>query len=246
MNAYQKLVDILSSLYQENCMTENEVTLYKDYPLSRLTSFRTGGNATVLFPETVHALTTVLPCMKREGIAYFILGCGSNVIAKDEGYDGIIVNVSHLKEASISGNNITAQCGVSVTALAALAQKNALSGMEFFYGIPGSVGGAVFMNAGAYDGECKNILRSVTFLSREGKVQTLPAAHLEMGYRHSIFQQNGAVILSAEFQLEPGDPAAIRSRMEELMAKRVEKQPLEWRRVIGMAIAIAGVILFKW
>ena len=123
MNAYQKLVDILSSLYQENCMTENEVTLYKDYPLSRLTSFRTGGNATVLFPETVHALTTVLPCMKREGIAYFILGCGSNVIAKDEGYDGIIVNVSHLKEASISGNNITAQCGVSVTALAALRHR---------------------------------------------------------------------------------------------------------------------------
>jgi UDP-N-acetylmuramate dehydrogenase len=170
----------------------------------------------------------LFPLLNQENIPYFLLGSGSNVIAKDEGYHGLILSFERLKKAEVKGNVICAQSGMSVTALANLAKKHSLMGMEFFYGIPGSVGGAVFMNAGAYGGECKNILKSVTFITREGQVMTLPTEQLQMGYRTSLFETNGAAILSAEFSLEKGDPLTIGKTMDELMEKRRTKQPLEY------------------
>lgn len=209
-------------------MTPKDFVLKESVPLSRLTTFKTGGCATVLFPQNIAASKVLFPLLVRENIPYFLLGNGSNVIAKDEGYDGVIFSLSQMKEVSVQGEEVTALAGVSITHLATVAQKNSLSGMEFFYGIPGSVGGAVFMNAGAYGGECKDILKSVTFLKQTGEVLTLPPEDLEVGYRTSAFQNSGDVILSATFSLKKGNADAIRETMEELMRRRVEKQPLEY------------------
>ncbi len=223
-----RIQEILSSLEETGRIQKEDWELLADVPLSRLTTFRTGGPATVLFPKTETLVALLIPILERKRIPYFVLGNGSNVIAKDSGYEGLILCLTQMKEIRVSGTDLTASAGASITGLASVAQKNGLTGMEFFYGIPGSVGGAVFMNAGAYGGECKNILKEATYVTRSGEVKTQPASCLEMGYRTSIFEKNGAVILSATFCLEKGDPNAIRKKMEELMAKRVEKQPLEY------------------
>ncbi|MBR3836996.1 MAG: UDP-N-acetylmuramate dehydrogenase [Clostridia bacterium] len=223
-----RLEVLLAGLCEKGIICETDYEISPNHSLSTLTSFRTGGPALVLFPKKEAVVIALLPLLVKENVPFFVLGNGSNVIAEDHGYDGVILSLLKMKETCISGTEITASAGASITGLAVLAQKNSLSGMEFFYGIPGSVGGAVFMNAGAYGGECKDILKSVTFVTREGEVQTCGADALEMGYRTSIFEKNGAVILSATFSLKSGDLDDIRGVMEDLMARRVEKQPLEY------------------
>jgi len=216
---------------QRHCFEKNfasEDYILKTESLSRLTGFRTGGDAVVLFPSRASVIVSLLPDLVREKIPYFILGNGSNVIAKDEGYSGLLISLTRMKECSVCEEELTAEAGVSITGLASLAAKHSLTGMEFFYGIPGSVGGAVFMNAGAYGGECKDVLKCVTFVDQEGKVHTLPTQDLAMGYRTSLFESNQAVILSATFSLKKGNEAEIRQKMDELMRRRVEKQPLEY------------------
>ncbi len=228
MNVCLRVNEILAELCQKGKIAREDWEMIPDHPLSRLTSFRTGGRAAVLFPLKVRVITCLFPILVSEKIPYFILGNGSNVIAKDEGYSGLVLSLSRLRETRVLGTCVTAEAGVSITSLATLAKKNSLTGMEFFYGIPGSVGGAVFMNAGAYGGECKDILKEVTFVTREGEVKTLPTKDLNMGYRTSVFEENGAVILSATFQLEKGDSEEIFRNMEDLIARRSEKQPLEY------------------
>ena len=130
-------------------------------------------------------------------------------------------------ELTIDGTQVTAGAGLRLSALCTAALENSLAGLEFAYGIPGTVGGAVYMNAGAYGGEIKDVLTAVRYLTAEGEAVEAPAAELDLSYRHSVFEENGGCILSASFRLEQGDPAAIKARMNELMAKRVEKQPLD-------------------
>lgn len=228
MSVFQTVGEILNRLCDQGKLSPCDFELAENHSLSKLTSFHTGGDATVFFPETVSAVKELFPLLVREKIPYFVLGNGSNVIAKDEGYEGLILSLGRLKKTQVSENLITAECGVSITALATIAKKHSLSGMEFFYGIPGSVGGAVFMNAGAYGGECKDILQSVTFITPEGEVKELPAEELEMGYRTSIFEKNRSVILSATFRLKKGNEAEISVLMEDLMERRISKQPLEY------------------
>ena len=228
MNVLNRVKALLLEECEKKSFSRDDFLLEEEYPLAKLTSFRTGGPATVLFPKTCEVLCTLVPRLLQENIEFFVLGLGSNVLALDEGYPGLILSLTQLKKVSVRENEVYAEAGASITGLALLAQKESLGGMEFFYGIPGSVGGAVFMNAGAYGGECKDILKSVTYLTREGKIVTEETKKLEMGYRTSIFEKNGAVILSAVFALEKGDPAAIRATMDDLMGRRVEKQPLEY------------------
>lgn len=223
-----QIEQILKGLEEEKKIQKEDFELVTNFPLSRLTTFRTGGPATVLFPRKREIVTALIPILEQKTIPYFVLGNGSNVIAKDSGYEGLILCLSQMKDVCVKGCEVTASAGASITSLASIAQKNNLTGMEFFYGIPGSVGGAVFMNAGAYGGECKDILKEVTFVTKTGQVKTETVTALEMGYRTSIFEKNGAVILSATFALQSGDALSIRQKMEELMAKRIEKQPLEY------------------
>lgn len=227
MKYYEELCILLKELCQAGMLCEESYRLEQSQ-LSKLTSFHTGGSCLALYPFTEESLVRLFLSLKDSRIPMYVLGNGTNVIGRDEGFDGVVLVLTELKATCVEGERIVAQCGASVTAMANLAEKNALSGMEFLYGIPGSVGGAVFMNAGAYGGECKDILESVTCLTADGTRMTLPAEALNLSYRSSAFQQNGALILSATFRLRRGDRAEIRSLMEDLMHRRIEKQPLDY------------------
>lgn len=225
---FQTAREITSRLCREKKLSESEFEWKESVSLASLTSFKTGGNATVFYPLTEKAATLSYPAFCKAGLPVFVLGGGTNVIARDEGYGGILFSLAKLKEISVSGDRITAQSGVPVTALASLARKNALAGAEFLYGIPGTVGGAVFMNAGAYGGETKDIVCEARAVLPDGTIQTFAGAACGFGYRNSVFIENRALILSAVFSLQTGNEEKIREKMEDFMARRREKQPLEF------------------
>lgn len=197
--------------------------------LAAHSTFRIGGAAEVFVqPETEDQLCRAVALCKEQGIRYYLLGNGSNILFADEGFDGAVIDVSALKTGiEVDGGRLTAGAGNRLSALCNAALEHGLSGLEFAYGIPGTVGGAVYMNAGAYGGEMKDVLVSVRYLAADGTIVERPAAELGLGYRHSVFEENGACILSATFCLKPGEKTAIRAQMEELMARRVDKQPLD-------------------
>ncbi len=228
MSVYHKLFQILSDLEKEGKISAEEYELCERYSLSRLTSFKTGGDATILFPKTFSATALIYPILKQKGIPTFVLGNGSNVIAKDEGYQGLVLVLNGLKKVQVSGQQMICESGASLTSVASLAQKNSLTGMEALYGIPGTVGGAVFMNAGAYGTECRDVLTSVTCVTANGQVKTYPVEELSLGYRTSCFQESDDLILSATFTLKEGNGAEIRAAMDDFMSRRMEKQPLEY------------------
>ena len=200
-----------------------------DEPMKRHTTFRIGGPADFfLLPSTVDEVRGILEICREEELPYFILGNGSNLLVSDKGYRGVIIQLyRNFSNISVEGNEICASSGALLSQIAAAARNASLTGFEFAGGIPGTLGGAVFMNAGAYGGEMKDVLVSVTYLTREGEIVTEDAANLDLSYRHSIFEENGGCILSAKFHLKRGDAAAIKARMDELMQKRVDKQPLD-------------------
>lgn len=198
-------------------------------PLAAHCTFKIGGPAQLFVqPQTEQQLCSVAALCKEQAVRYYLLGNGSNILFADEGFAGVVIDISALgSDIAVEGNMLTAGAGVRLTALCRAALEHGLSGLEFAYGIPGTVGGAVYMNAGAYGGEMKDVLTVVRYLTAEGKVVQASAAELDLSYRHSIFEENGGCILSAQFALQPGNAADIRAKMDELMAKRVDKQPLD-------------------
>ena len=206
--------------------------LLREEPLAAHTSFRIGGPAEVMaFPSSLAELQALLHLSAQEGIRVRLLGAGTNILAPDGGVRGLVIVTSGaLTGLSMpDAVHIEAMSGVTMARLACFARDNGLTGLEFACGIPGTVGGAVYMNAGAYGNELKDVLESVTFLDSDLQLRTLPAADLAMGYRTSIFEQNPDwCILSATVVLHRGDGAAVLARMQELLGKRREKQPLEW------------------
>ncbi len=198
-------------------------------PLSRHTTFQIGGPAAVFCrPETPAQLLRMLELCREHGVRSYLLGNGSNTLFSDAGFDGAVVCTVEMKRpVTVSGNVLRAAAGAPLGAVCRKAQQAGLAGLAFAFGIPGTVGGAVYMNAGAYGGELKQVLRRVTFLDRALRLDSLPVQELALGYRTSRFETGGGVILEAEFSLAPGDPAAIEAEMQELMARRREKQPLE-------------------
>ena len=198
-------------------------------PLSRHTTFQIGGPAAVFCrPETPAQLLRTLELCREHGVRSYLLGNGSNTLFSDAGFDGAVVCTVEMKSpVTVSGNVLRAAAGAPLGAVCRKAQQAGLAGLAFAFGIPGTVGGAVYMNAGAYGGELKQVLRRVTFLDRALRLDSLPVQELALGYRTSRFETEGGVILEAEFSLAPGDPAAIEAEMQELMARRREKQPLE-------------------
>ena len=212
------LVQALGVAYEENV------------PMSSKTSFKIGGAAELmLFPSTPIELHACIKLCKEQDIKPFILGCGSNLLVKDSGIDGVVISTEKLLGIIHIGNGlIRCGAGVKLSELCVFAQKQGLAGLEFAYGIPGSAGGAVYMNAGAYGGEMKDVLESVDYVDAQGALCALPGHALELGYRHSIFMQNGGVVTGLTVKLSPGDPAEIRTKMNETMQKRKDKQPLEF------------------
>ena len=198
-------------------------------PLAAHCTFKIGGPAEVFVqPETERQLCTAVALCKEQTVRYYLLGNGSNILFADAGYRGAVIDTTTMQpELAINGTQVTAGAGLRLSALCTAALENGLTGLEFAYGIPGTVGGAVYMNAGAYGGEMKDVLTTVRYLTAEGEITEAPASELDLSYRHSIFEENGGCILRACFRLERGDPAAIKAHMNELMAKRVDKQPLD-------------------
>ena len=212
-------------------LTAAGIAYKENEPLAAHCTFKIGGPARLFVQPADRAqLCRAVALCKAQGVRYYLLGNGSNILFADEGYNGVVLDISSMRDTvEVHGTQLTAGAGVRLSALCKTALEHSLTGLEFAYGIPGTVGGAVYMNAGAYGSELKDVLESVTFLDSDLQLRTLPAADLAMGYRTSIFEQNPDwCILSATVVLHRGDGAAVLARMQELLGKRREKQPLEW------------------
>lgn len=199
--------------------------------LSSHTTFRIGGAAKYFaVPKNEEEIMEAVDFAIVKDLPYYILGKGSNVLFADEGYPGVVIEIgAGMEKVERTGDTgIRAQAGVSLSALAAFAAREGLSGLEFAGGIPGTLGGAVTMNAGAYGGEMKDVIVSAKVMDEEGAVQDLSCEELQLGYRTSIVQKKQLVVLEAEFLLKPGTAEEIQNTMKELNAKRREKQPLEY------------------
>lgn len=206
------------------------VEIRKEEPLSRHTTFRIGGPAQYyLMPERMESIREIVELCRRYDMPCRVIGNGSNLLCADEGFRGVILDLVYgMNRCEIMGNEIVAEAGVLLGSLAKKAMTAGLTGMEFAAGIPGSVGGALVMNAGAYGGEMKQIVRWARVLTEEGQILTVPAEKLDLAYRHSAVKSNSWIVLQAGFELQPGDPDTIRGTMEDLAARRREKQPLEY------------------
>lgn len=200
-----------------------------DEPMSKHTSFRIGGPADLFVtPDDIDELRDVIAACRAAGVPHFVLGCGSDLLVADEGYRGVIVSCTKgLVNVAIDGERMVCQAGVPLREASEMACELGLSGLEFACGIPGSVGGACFMNAGAYGGCVADVLESVRCLMPDGTQQSLPVEELALGYRASRVRDEGLVVLSATFRLHEGNQDDIRARMDDFTQRRRKKQPLE-------------------
>ena len=193
-------------------------------PLAKYSSFRTGGKAAnIIFPESTEEFVTAL----RENPGAAVLGNLSNTLVLDGGIDGTVILTTKLNSVSVNGNTVTAAAGASLTSVAVAARDASLAGCEFLYGIPGTVGGGVFMNAGAYGGEIADIIENAVVFTPDGKVTTLSKGDLDLGYRTSKLQSTRYILLSAAFSLQSGNREVISSAMDDLMNRRMTTQPLD-------------------
>ena len=209
---------------------EAGIELRENEPLAAHTSFRIGGPARwMAFPKTVEEVRTLLRLAREADIPVRLLGAGTNVLAPDEGVDALVLCLKDvLRGVRLpEGNCIEAMAGETLASVAVFARKNGLTGLEFAHGIPGTLGGGVYMNAGAYGGELRQVVRQVTFLHADGRLETFENGDCAFGYRTSVFENMPGVIVSARLALQPGEPAAIETKMRELMEKRRASQPLE-------------------
>ena len=199
-------------------------------PLAAHCTFKIGGPAQLfVMPENEQQLCSVVALCKEQAVRYYLLGNGSNILFADEGFSDVVIDVSALDaEIAVEDTVLTAGAGARLAALCKAALKHGLSGLEFAYGIPGTVGGAVYMNAGAYGGEMKDVLVRCTHIDRDGKSGQLAGEDLHLSYRHSAYYDNGCIITGLELRLQPGDPAEIKAKMDDLISRRREKQPIEY------------------
>ena len=198
-------------------------------PLAAHTTFKIGGPAAVFIqPAQEDQLCSAIALCRELSVPYYVLGNGSNTLFGDKGWNGAVICLAGLRgEVHQEGDNLWAPAGMTLNMLCLAALRASLTGLEFAYGIPGTVGGAVYMNAGAYGGEMKDVLVSVRHLNAQGEIVETPASELDLGYRHSIFEDNGDCILSAQVRLAPGDAQKISEQMNDLMGRRRDKQPLD-------------------
>lgn len=203
--------------------------LLRDEPLSKHTTFRCGGPATFFVRASEASdVTAAIEAAKKNGAPWWVIGCGSDLLISDAGLPGVVIEIGQrMARISVEGNVVKAQAGATNEAVAQAALEAGLTGYEFASGIPGSIGGAAIMNAGAYDGEFKDVATSVTCLFPDGQVRVVPAAEADWGYRHSMMSDEGLIVLGATLQLAPGNPEEIRAKMDDLAQRRSSKQPLE-------------------
>jgi UDP-N-acetylmuramate dehydrogenase len=201
-----------------------------DEPMKLHTTFRVGGNADYfVMPQSAEEVENIVALCKKVDKPYYILGNGSNLLVGDKGYRGVIIQIyKEMNHIQIVGNKVVAQAGALLSRVGTATLEAELTGFEFAAGIPGTIGGAVVMNAGAYGGEMKDIIASATVLTQDGDIITINKEELELGYRTSIIAKKGYIVLEAEYQLEKGERKLIREKMDDLKTQRVTKQPLEY------------------
>lgn len=219
----QEFYSRLEHILREEQILQNEL-------MARHTTFRIGGPADYfLVPDDKEQVRRIIEICKEENMPYCIIGNGSNLLVSDKGYRGVVIQLyTQMAEIRADGENIYAQAGASLAKIAAAALREELTGFEFAAGIPGTLGGACIMNAGAYGGEMKDVLEEVTVLTKEGEIRVISKENLDMGYRTSAAAKNGDTVLEAVIKLEKGAKNKIQARMEELKEKRISKQPLEY------------------
>ncbi|RCW49937.1 MULTISPECIES: UDP-N-acetylmuramate dehydrogenase [unclassified Halanaerobium] len=216
------------NILTENMKKINSLKIEKNKMLAPYTSFKVGGPADLFVEaETVKSLQKALPLIVKSGLPYFVLGKGSNLITSDKGYRGIIIYTGSLRNYTVEDNTVKAESGLLLSELADICCKASLSGLEFASGIPGSLGGAVYMNAGAYGREMKDVIKKAELLQQNGEIIELSRQELQLDYRSSILQSKNYIITSATLELESGDKEKIQKQIDKLHAKRWSKQPME-------------------
>ena len=226
-NFENNLASVIDAAKKKNCVCVEQE------PLRKYTTFKIGGNARVMiFIDNVDALSEIYSMCVNLRIPCFVIGNGSNLLVSDDGYNGVVMKLDNkfkdISPIDESGTLIRCGAGVTLAKLCKYALDNSLSGLEFAWGIPGTVGGAAFMNAGAYDGEMKNVIESVSCILPDGTIQTVDADNLNMSYRHSVFSDNAGIITSVTMRLKSDNQKLIRDRMDDFMNRRRSKQPLEY------------------
>lgn len=213
---------IRANVPEEDILTEE--------PMSRHTTFRIGGEAACFIRiSSEEQLRKLIPYFENVGVEYFVLGKGSNLLVGDKGYPGVILQISDAcQQIEAEENRLQVQAGAALSKVALFAMERGLEGLEFAAGIPGTVGGGVVMNAGAYGGEMKQVVESVRVLSSEGEILTLDNDTMEFGYRTSIIRNRNFIVLSVTFRLREGNREEIRARIEDFQKRRMEKQPLNY------------------
>lgn len=240
----------MSNSVFEEFLNFNKIKYRKNEPMCKHTSFKIGGPVDYfLEPKTVDELCNILKILKSEEIPLFVIGKGSNLLVSDKGIEGTVISLGLIDKIFINKNKITAFSGASLAAVCVKAMQLGLSGIEFAYGIPGTVGGALFMNAGAYGGEMSKVVESAEFVTLNGEKGKIYLDDMQLGYRNSIFKTNGKIITSVTFNLSNGKSEEIKSEMDDFMERRRLKQPLEYpsagstfKRPIGY---FAGALIEK-
>ena len=222
MNKYNNYVDLFTSFYSDEDVKINE-------KLSQYVNFKVGGPADILVtPRNKEQIIRTVNICKENNIPFYVIGNGSNLLVKDVGFRGVVMSLTKVNNITVDGERIEAECGAMLKQVSDKAVENSLTGFEFACGIPGTVGGAVFMNAGAYNGEMSQVIESADVINENGEIITLNNEELDLGYRSSIVMKKGYVVLSAVFKLEKGTVKSIKDLVADLTNKRESKQPLEY------------------
>lgn len=217
--------ELLKQLYK----VIDRANIIIDEPMKNHTYFKVGGPVDILVnPEDISEVQSVIKICKDNGVNYYLLGNGSNLLVKDGGIRGVVIKLSKLNKIQVEGNKITAQSGATLFDVAQIALGQALKGMEFASGIPGSIGGAAAMNAGAYDGEMSMVMESMLAIDDKGELLTLSKDEMELAYRSSAILKYGYTVVSVTLSLHEGDMEVIKARMDTLAKRRSDKQPLEY------------------
>ncbi len=218
----RNLVELLREMAGPEAILEQE-------SMKKHTTFRIGGPADIFAaPDTVQKAAQVIRICREREVPFYVIGNGSNLLVSDKGYRGVVVQIyKNLSEVKVEGDVVTAQAGAMLSVIAKKALAASLTGFEFASGIPGTIGGASVMNAGAYGGEMRDVLQEVTVLTKDGHIRSVMAEELKLGYRYSVIPENEWIVLEAKLKLTHGDYDKIKARMEELKEQRVSKQPLE-------------------
>ncbi|MBS4803574.1 MAG: UDP-N-acetylmuramate dehydrogenase [Clostridium sp.] len=222
MNQYKKFEGLFKEFYKsENVIVDAEMKNY--------VHFRVGGPADILLiPENKDQVVKTIEICKNNNIPYFVVGNGSNLLVRDGGIKGVVIKFNEVKNITVQGEVIEAECGAMLKDVSNEALNNSLTGFEFACGIPGTIGGAVFMNAGAYDGEIAHVIESAEVIDNNGEIKVLSKDELELGYRSSVVMKKNYIVLSARFKLKHGEVRKIKEIVEDLTNKRESKQPLEY------------------